>query len=223
MSLQIILTGDGSHSIASGGRVTYHSTFGALQESRHIFIGAGLLPVLSIGAGPIAVYELGFGTGLNALLTLMEAEGSGRAISYETVEMVPLGMEIVRQLNYCERLGRPGLQPRFERLHAAPWEQEVEIVPGFTLLKVRGNGAAHRLRRLADIVYYDPFDPATQPELWDEDVFWRLIDGLAPGAVLVTYCCKAVVRRAMEAVGFTVEKLPGPSGKREILRARKPA
>jgi hypothetical protein len=119
MSLQIILTDDGSHSIAAGGGMTYHSTFGALQESRHIFIGAGLLPVLSGAVGPIAIYEMGFGTGLNALLTLMEAEGSGRVISYETVEMVPLGMDIVRQLNYCERLGRPGLQPRFQRLPSA--------------------------------------------------------------------------------------------------------
>lgn len=243
------MTDDGSNSIATDKGLSYHSTLGALQESRHIFINAGLVPVLSRGAGPVAVYEMGFGTGLNALLTLIEA--AGRPVYYEAVETVPLGMEIVEGLNYCERLeaggreagrleaarlGMPGLgapgvgawgpgsglQPVFERLHSAPWGEEAGIVPGFTLMKVLADGAGYRPQREADVVYYDAFDPTVQPELWRGDILRRVYGAMRPGGVLVTYCCKGVVRRTMEAVGFVIEKLPGPPGKREILRARKP-
>lgn len=221
MSLEKFMTGDGSHSIATGTGVTYHSRFGALQESRHIFIEAGLLPMLSDGAGDLHIFEMGFGTGLNALLTLMEAERRGSMISYETVELAPLGVGLVSGLNYCERLGKPELRPIFGRLHMAPWEQEVEIVPGFRLLKVAGDVAAYRMRQAADLIYYDAFDPMVQPELWGEEVFRWILGAMRPGGVLVTYCCKGSVRRAMEAAGFKTEKLPGPPGKREILKATK--
>lgn len=213
------MTADGSHSIITGDGVAYHSTFGAVQESRHIFIGAGLLPVLSGSTGPIAVFEMGFGTGLNTLLTLMAA--SGRPIRYETVELSPLPMEMVRRLNYCEGPGKPDWQPVFERMHSAAWGQEVEIVPGFRLLKVATDGAAYRPRQAANLIYYDAFDPVAQPELWEKEVVQRMAEGMAPGGVLVTYCCKGAVRRAMQNAGLVVEKLPGPSGKREILRAKK--
>lgn len=220
MSRQIIMTGDGSHTISAGDQVTYHSRFGALQESKHVFIGAGLMPVLTGAEGSIRVFEMGFGTGLNALLTLMGS--SGREIYYETVDEAPLAMDTVKQLNYCLVLGRPDLQPVYERIHAASWGEEVEIVPGFVLLKVKGNGVGYRPLGEADLVYFDAFDPGVQPELWGEEVFREVYRGMRIGGVLVTYCCKGAVRRAMLAVGFTVEKLPGPPGKREILRARKP-
>jgi tRNA U34 5-methylaminomethyl-2-thiouridine-forming methyltransferase MnmC len=228
MDLRLIVTKDGSHSVEAPGGVTYRSVYGALQESRHIFIGAGLRALDgdeqargAEGCGVLRIFEMGFGTGLNALLTLMET--TDRPVIYETVEREPLPMEMASQLNYCRLLGRADLQAIFERLHAALWGQEVEIVPGFRLQKVAGDGAAHQMRQAADLVYYDAFDPALQPELWGEDVFRRIFGGMRPGGVLVTYCCKGAVRRAMEAAGFKTEKLPGPPGKREILRARKPA
>lgn len=244
MSLQIILTKDGSHSIATGSGVTYHSTFGALQESEHIFIRAGLRPLpggpmgrvcpeafpeicpeavpengACEGGAALPVFEMGFGTGLNCLLTLREAEATGRAIRYETVDTTPLPMEIVRQLNYCSLLGRPDLQPVFEWMHEAPWDRPVEVAPGFTMLKALHDGRGYRLREPARVVYYDAFDPVVQPELWTQEVFENLIRNMMPGAVLVTYCCKGAVRRAMRQAGFSLEKLPGPPGKREMLRA----
>jgi tRNA U34 5-methylaminomethyl-2-thiouridine-forming methyltransferase MnmC len=235
MDLRLIVTKDGSHSVEAAGGVTYHSVYGALRESRHIFIGAGLRAVDGVdqtrgaerseraceaeGSGVLRIFEMGFGTGLNALLTLMEM--TDRPVIYETVERQPLPMEMASQLNYCRLLGRADLQAIFERLHMAPWGQEVEIVPGFRLLKVAGDGTAHRMRQAADLVYYDAFDPVLQPEMWGEDVFRRIFGGMRPEGVLVTYCCKGAVRRAMEAAGFRTEKLPGPPGKREILRATK--
>ncbi|GGB12058.1 tRNA (5-methylaminomethyl-2-thiouridine)(34)-methyltransferase MnmD [Puia dinghuensis] len=215
MSLKIIVTKDGSHTLEGAGGVTYHSTFGAVQESRHIFIDAGLK---AAQGRPLRVFEMGFGTGLNALLTLME----GRPIQYETVETIPLPLTMVKELNYCEVLGRPDCQSLFERLHSTPWEEPMEVQPGFRLLKSRGDIRDYDLREPADLVYYDAFDPVAQPELWTEEVFGRLYGQLAPGAIVVTYCCKGAVRRALRAVGFKTEKLPGPPGKREILRAIKP-
>jgi len=211
MVMKLIVTDDGSHTVEGIGGVTYHSRFGALQESRHIFIGAGLH---SVDASPVRIFEMGFGTGLNALLTLFE----GRPVHYETVETEPL--ESARDLNFCEVLGRPGCRPVFERLHDAEWERPVEIIPGFQLFKSRRDIREYTFREPADLVYYDAFDPVAQPELWTEELFARLFAQLAPGAVLVTYCCKGAVRRALQAAGFETEKLPGPPGKREFLRAR---
>jgi tRNA U34 5-methylaminomethyl-2-thiouridine-forming methyltransferase MnmC len=210
---KLIVTLDGSHTVEGEGGVTYHSRFGALQESRHIFIDAGLR---TIGASPVRVFEMGFGTGLNALLTLLES----RPVRYETVETEPL--EGARDLNFCEVLGRPDCRPVFERLHTAEWERPVEITPGFQLFKSRQDIRGYALREPADLVYYDAFDPVVQPELWTEELFRGLYAQLAPGAILVTYCCKGTVRRALQAAGFETGKLPGPPGKKEFLRARVP-
>jgi tRNA U34 5-methylaminomethyl-2-thiouridine-forming methyltransferase MnmC len=222
---RIILTQDGSHTIEAGGGLTYHSTFGAIRESQHIFIEAGLR---SRPPGPLRIFEMGFGTGLNALLSLME----DRPIEYETVELEPLPVEQVKELNYCLRLGRPDLAETFAALHEAPWghprnapvhAQErspaIEVKPGFLLKKYRSDIRGYQLACPADLVYYDAFDPVAQPDLWTAEVFENLRRQMAPAATLVTYCCKGAVRRALQAVGFSVEKLPGPPGKREMLRA----
>lgn len=210
---KLIVTDDGSHTLEVMSGVTYHSRFGALQESQHIFIAAGLH---AVRANPVRVFEMGFGTGLNALLTLLD----GRPVHYETVETEPLAQ--AQELNFCEVLGRPGCRPVFERIHTAEWDRPVEITPGFLLFKSRHDIRDYILREPADLVYYDAFDPAAQPELWTEALFRSLFGQLAPGAVLVTYCCKGTVRRALQAAGFETEKLPGPLGKREFLRAHVP-
>ena len=213
MFRKLIVTDDGSHTVEGEGGVTYHSRFGALQESRHIFIDAGFR---AVRGSPVRIFEMGFGTGLNALLTLLE----GRPVHYETVETEPV--ELARDLNFCEVLGRPDCRPVFERLHDAGWEKPVAITPEFQLFKSRQDIRGYTLRAPADQVYYDAFDPVAQPELWTEELFRTLFAQLAPGALLVTYCSKGAVRRALHAAGFETEKLPGPPGKREFLRARKP-
>jgi tRNA U34 5-methylaminomethyl-2-thiouridine-forming methyltransferase MnmC len=219
MSLKLIVTDDGSHSIEGEGGGTYHSTFGAIRESRHVFVGTGLH---AAPPGPLCIFEMGLGTGLNALLCLIEAIDSGRPIRYETVETNPLPAPLVRELNYCRLLGRPELQGLFEQLHAGDWDTPVGLCPEFELFKSRHDLRDHALVRPADLVFYDAFDPVTQPQLWTREVFEGLIGQLAPGAILVTYCCKGEVQRALRASGFRVEKLPGPPGKREILRATAP-
>lgn len=226
MPLKLIVTNDGSHTIEGTGGITYHSTFGALRESRHIFIDAGLRAIAEEApdiATPLHIFEIGLGTGLNALLSMLEAAGTGRKIIYETVETNPLPLSMVRELNYCRLLGRPEWEPVFEKLHSTPWETPVTLRPNFEIFKTHSDGAAYTLRQPANLVYYDAFDPVAQPELWTPAVFERLYRGLAPDALLVTYCCKGSVQRALRAAGFVIATLPGPPGKREILRAKKPA
>jgi tRNA U34 5-methylaminomethyl-2-thiouridine-forming methyltransferase MnmC len=229
MPLKLIVTKDGSHTIEGDGGITYHSIFGALQESRHIFIDAGLRALIGetpagskAGATPIRIFEMGLGTGLNALLSMLEAVDTCRPILYETVETTPLPLSMIRELNYCRLLGRPEWEPLFEQLHASPWETEITIHPNFTFFKTRSDGKDYILRQKTHLVYYDAFDPVAQPELWTPTVFERLYPQLAPGALLVTYCCKGLVQRALRSAGFLTEKVPGPPGKREILRAKKP-
>lgn len=220
---KIIITKDGSPSVELREGVTYHSTFGAIQESRHVFVGEGWKAIVGSGvngADTVHVFELGFGTGLNALLTFIEAEAIGRPVLYETVEFAPLDASIFESLSYCELLGRPDLREVFLQMHRCDWDSSVQISPWFTFYKSRDAWPDHVLQQPADVVYYDAFDPMTQPELWEERVFRRLAEQLTPGALLVTYCSKGVVRRALQAAGFCVEKRPGPPGKREIVRAR---
>lgn len=205
MEAKVILTRDGSHTVETAAGLTYHSTFGAMQESRHIFIEAGLRAWS--GDGPVRVFEMGFGTGLNALLTSME----GMEVHYETVESAPLPLSVVRQLSYCDE--------SLLVMHEAAWDSAVLIRPGFLFYKALADIRGYRLGSPADVVYFDAFDPVAQPELWTEGVFANLYAQMAPGAVLVTYCSKGVVRRALQQVGFSVEKIPGPPGKREFLRA----
>ena len=229
MLRDIILTKDGSHSITVPDmNVTYHSIHGAIQESLHVFIEAGLKNTpLPASGQPLRLLEMGLGTGLNALLTLMEAEKMKQPVHYTALELFPLTPDQVAALNYCEQLHREDLRPLFNQLHHSPWEQETAISTDFTLLKTRSDLVAFTPLLTADtlyhLVYFDAFAPGAQPELWTPAVFAKLFALIAPGALLVTYCSKGDVRRAMLSAGFTVEKIPGPPGKREMLRARKPA
>lgn len=223
MQRNLIITGDGSYSVeVPSMNVTYHSTHGAIQESMHVFIEAGLKPLLQ-QQETIHIFEMGFGTGLNALLTLIEAAKQQQKINYQSVEAFPLETEIVAGLNYCEQLQQPELEPLFEQLHASPWNQSVNLTPWFTLQKHHSTLFNLSIHHPAHLIYYDAFAPNAQPELWTADAFKQLFAMLTTGGILVTYCSKGDVRRAMQAAGFTVEKIPGPPGKREMVRAVKPA
>ena len=216
MQREIISTADGSTTISIPEmKVTYHSTHGAIQESMHVFIEAGLR-LFNHSDQMIHILEMGFGTGLNALLTLIETE---TPVHYTAIELYPLEQSKISSLNYCEKLGRSDLQPIFNQLHECEWEKDVPINKYFTLHKTKINLADFNTGKSIDLIYFDAFAPTAQPELWTKEIFEKLYAMMNPGAMLVTYCSKGDVRRAMQAAGFTVHKLPGPPGKREMVRA----
>jgi tRNA U34 5-methylaminomethyl-2-thiouridine-forming methyltransferase MnmC len=225
---EIIITADGSHSISIPGmNVTYHSIHGAIRESKHVFIEAGLKS-LAPAETKLNIFEMGFGTGLNALLTLIEAEKSEREIYYETVEQFPLDTNQAVHLNYCEQLSRLDLQSVFEQLHYCEWEKQTNITKNFSFKKSKSNLLDFETpetletclpgRQYFELIFFDAFAPNVQPELWTKEIFEKMFSMLGPGGILVTYSSKGDVRRAMQAAGFTVEKLPGPTGKREMVR-----
>jgi tRNA U34 5-methylaminomethyl-2-thiouridine-forming methyltransferase MnmC len=218
---QLIVTNDGSSSIAIPEmNVTYHSQHGAIRESMHVFIQAGLhYAWQQINTGPIALLEMGFGTGLNALLTMIEAGNQQKSVYYEAIELFPLVEEEFMPLGYCSALGVPEMESLFQTLHATEWDKEVQITPGFRLKKTCLDLLLVKAERKFDLVYFDAFAPSAQPELWTKEIFDKLYTLLAPRGIVVTYCSKGSVRRALGAAGFMVEKLPGPPGKREIVRA----
>lgn len=222
MKREIIITKDGSHTISVPEQgITYHSHHGAVQESVHVFIEAGLR--WYAGANPqaeaIRIFEMGFGTGLNAYLTALEAERKNLFIHYTAVEQHPMLFSEIEGLNYA---ATPQEQALFYRLHQSPWQEEVSVSPRFVLQKQPESLLSFAPQRPVHIIYFDAFAPAAQPELWTTEVFQKLYGMLCPGGVLLTYCSKGVVRRAMQAAGFVVAKIPGPPGKREIVRASRP-
>lgn len=223
MERKIILTGDGSHSISVPGlNVAYHSIHGAIQESLHVYIKAGLIDSeIFEYIGVHQVLEIGFGTGLNGLLTLIEADKHKNRIFYTALEPFPLDETVISQMNYCEQLDQPGYKRYFEKMHQCGWEKKCEITEYFRLTKRNCKLADYTTEDLYSVIYFDAFAPNAQPELWTKEIFEKMYSLLLPGGILVTYCSKGEVRRNMMAAGFTVEKLPGPARKREMLRARK--
>ena len=224
MERKIILTGDGSHSInVPELNVSYHSIYGAVEESMHVYINAGFYGAGS-GPGrepePFKIFEVGFGTGLNVLLTLIESEKPGIKVIYETIEPYPLNKEEFSSLNYCQQLKRPDLQTIFETFHSCEWEKEIIISDNFIFSKYNTNLVNFSTPQSFNLIYFDAFAPNAQPEVWTREVFDKMYARLEPGGILVTYCSKGDVRRAMIAAGFSVEKLPGPPGKREMIRGR---
>ena len=217
--LQIEKTADGSNTLfVPELDEHYHSTKGALTESEHIFIQTGLrhCPLQEIH-----VLEIGFGTGLNAFLTLLEAEKTACDIHYTSIERYPLDETIVKELHYPELIA-PAQAEMFHALHQAAWNLPQEVTPHFTLLKIEGDFTRFELREKYDVVYFDAFAPEKQPEMWNQKLFDNLHSIMNPGGILTTYCAKGAVRRMLQASGFRIERLPGPpGGKREILRATK--
>lgn len=221
MERKIIITRDGSSSVSVPEmNVTYHSIHGAITESLHVFIEAGLKKATP-AAETLSIFEMGFGTGLNALLTLLEADLSKRPIHYTTIELFPLTNEEINELNYCQQLNHPHHQVLFEKIHEDKWGEEIIVTPFFTLCKIKCSLPDYSTGQLFDLIYFDAFAPNSQPGLWTKQVFEKLYAMMAPGGILVTYCSKGDVRRAMLEAGFNVEKIPGPPRKREMLRAIK--
>ncbi len=214
-------TQDGSQSVLSEEYgVTYHSRYGAVQESRHVFIEAGLF-VKAIGSKRLSILELGFGTGLNAFLTLIESEKLNLDIHYCGVEKEPLSPVLLDELRYPEFLMAQDKSALFKALHQSSWEEEVPITENFTLCKLHQPFEKVTLCSKYDLVFYDAFAPKVQPELWEESVLAKVFESLLPNGILTTYCANGSFKRVLKAVGFEVETLPGPPGKREMTRATK--
>ncbi len=223
MQQELRTTSDGSHTLyVPQIDECYHSTNGAVQESIHIFIKAALQTHKS---EHLNVFEVGFGTGLNALLTLLDARQRGIKVHYMGIERYPITIDQAQALNYaehCRSLGYECTTDDFMRLHTAPWGEVVEIVPHFTLTKIEGDLNTEEMpHNTFDVVYFDAFSPEKQEEMWSQTNFKRLYKACHEGAIMTTYCAKGVVRRTMQAVGWEVERLPGPPGKRQIIRAIK--
>ncbi|MDR1671643.1 MAG: tRNA (5-methylaminomethyl-2-thiouridine)(34)-methyltransferase MnmD [Alistipes sp.] len=217
--MKLEATADGSFTLRSPAHGdTYHSLRGAVGEAKHVFIDAGWQTVCGMNPRPLKILEMGFGSGLNAWLTLTEADATGHAVDYTAVEQYPVTPGTAQQLGYSE-------DPRFMALHTSPWESWNEPSPGFRLRKLQGDVAEIFVKQnfsaIFDLIYWDAFAPDTQPELWTETLFARVFEATAPGGVLVTYSAKGDVRRALEAVGFEVERIQGALGKRHMLRAIK--
>lgn len=224
MERKIVRTADGSTTIfLPEWDEHYHSKHGALQEAYHVFIKMGLETVRAQKpTDTIHIMEIGFGTGLNAFITLMEAMMGGFMIDYTGIEAYPVSPEEVKALNYPASFEEARGEEYFRLLHDAPWGETREITPQFTLFKKQQFFQEIEAEAAFDLIYFDAFGARVQPDLWTEDIFSRMYRALKAGGTLVTYSAKGSVRRAMLAVGFQVERLPGPPGKREMLRARKP-
>lgn len=230
MPRKLITTADGSHTlfVPELGE-HYHSIHGAVQESMHVFIKHGL-EALPESTAPISIFEMGLGTGLNLLLTALQP--LNRPINYVAVEAYPVNAEEALSLNYGTLFTQhPEAQDLLAHIHQLPWNEVAQLREGFSVLKLHAklkdvflpvnpliNQTSHTQFNL---VYFDAFAPEVQPGLWTEEIFQALYNHMAAGGILVTYCAKGSVRRALKAAGFAIEKLPGPPGKREMTRAVK--
>ena len=215
-----IQTDDGSDTLYLAGiSEHYHSTFGAIQESRHVFIESGLK---NCPKSTLTIFEVGFGTGLNAYLTLLEALSSKQKINYITVEKYPLDAEIWESLNYPSLISE-GSVDLFQAIHRSAWNEKVRINDYLTIMKLSSDIADLDYSKLPafDLIYFDAFSPDKQPELWAKPILNQIKRHCNQNGIFVTYCAKGEVRRNLVAVGFIVERLPGPPGKREMLRATK--
>lgn len=222
MRTQLITTEDGSHSLfVPDLNEHYHSTHGAIQESRHVYIDAGFQVCLN---RQINVLEVGFGTGLNAFLTLLEATKNNISVHYTSLERYPLDIDIAKQLNYPQQLDEISNAHLFLELHTAEWNRAIEITPYFSLHKIEtdfSNPTNFTTSTRFDVIYFDAFAPEKQPEMWTQQIFDKLFTLCNPNAIITTYCAKGSVRRMLQKAGFTVERLTGPPGKREMLRGEK--
>jgi len=219
MNRKLILTEDGSHTFYLPDlQESYHSVHGAVQEARHVYINAALKAALPIFS-EIRLLEVGFGTGLNALLTLLE--NTAQKIYYCGVEAFPMTTSEVKKINYPEILQiEPAL---FQSLHNATWNRDYEpITSAFYLKKLATTLQTAVLPdNYFNVVYFDAFAPSVQPELWSDEIFEKIYASMTVGGIMTTYSAKGSVRRAWQQAGFTVERLPAPAGKREMLRAVK--
>ncbi len=220
--LQILSTADGSTTLLNQSlNETYHSIHGAIQESQHVFIESGLNYLLHRSAQKsISILEVGFGTGLNALLTALVAAKEDVKIEYETLEAFPLSRETVSLLNYPLQLNGGGAASIFNSLHQVEWNKSQIISSNFNLLKreLKIQDADFEKEKF-DLIYFDAFAPSKQPEMWELPVLRKVAEAMKHRAVFVTYSAKGQLKRDLILLGLMVEKIPGPPGKREMIRA----
>jgi len=216
---EIIQTLDGSTTIhLTEWDECYHSKHGAIQEAQHVFIKNGLSLFQN---QKVAILEIGFGTGLNAFITLLEAKKMQQTIDYVGVEAYPISAEEVLKMNYVSELNADKESTLFDTIHESNWGEKVLLNDGFTLTKRNQFFEEINDENIYDLIYFDAFGYRVQPELWSTEIFRKMFKALKNNGVLVTYAARGVVKRSMIEVGFTVEKLEGPPGKREMFRARK--
>ncbi len=226
MPVELIETADGSNTLFDTHlHESWHSLNGALTESKHVFIEAGLLFMLNQQGidhrAEFNLFEMGFGTGLNAILTLVQTADNDVTINYDSLELEPLPLSFMHELNYQDLL-EPKAQPFLRAMYESPWDQPCSITNRFILHKMKGSLLSHTFTNKYHLVYFDAFAPAKQPELWTTEIFEKLFNSLVPGGALVTYSSKGEVKRTLRNVGFEVQRLAGPPGKRHMLRAVKP-
>lgn len=215
--LEIRVTGDGSRTLFNPAtNEPYHSVHGAATESRHVFIEAGFR---AFPGDHVRVLEIGLGTGLNLLITLEEARRSGRSVEYTAVEPHRLSAEVLKTIDHCGSMGLEHMRSFYDACMSSTSAQfKAPVTFACTIVGELGSATNGRF----DVVYFDAFAPAIEPALWTEEMFRHMFRLMEPGGLLVTYCAKGEVRRTMQRCGFVVERLPGPPGKREMLRARRP-
>jgi tRNA U34 5-methylaminomethyl-2-thiouridine-forming methyltransferase MnmC len=221
--MSLFITEDGSHSIYSEQfGVAYHSTHGAIQETQHIFIESALRYFVQQKAvDKIKILDIGFGTGLNVFMTFLEGINKGLDIDITTVEAYPLSISTVEQLNYAELLNVSQYDAVLKQLHTLNWSEKHAISNSFSIQKHLLDFKEIDFTDTFDIIYYDAFSPESQPELWESEMLQRMYDALKNGSILTTYCAKGSFKRALKSVGFQIENIAGPRGKREITRAFK--
>ena len=222
MDAEIITTKDGSHSLHSKQfEVTYHSIHGAIQETQHVFIDAAL-KAKAKEQKKIAILDIGFGTGLNAFMTLLEAEKEQLDISYTGIEAFPITLSLAESLNYLSILPvKDNLKNTFIQLHELAWNLNEQIIPQFSFIKHQIKFEQINFENKFDIIYFDAFAPTVQPTLWENILLEKMHKALKKDGIMTTYCAKGVVKRTLKAVGFEVIPLPGPPGKREMTKAIK--
>lgn len=219
MKRNIIQTRDGSTTIhIEEWDECYHSRFGAIQEAQHVFIKNGLSLFEN---NSVSILEIGFGTGLNVLVTFLESQKTNQIIDYVGVEAYPVSVEEASMMNYVAELNAENERSIFEKMHECHWEEKINLNDTFSLTKRKQFFADIDDVEKFDLIYFDAFGFDVQPELWSTEIFQKMFDALKPKGILVTYAARTVIKRSMIEVGFTVEKLKGAPGKREMFRARK--
>lgn len=220
MQHKIIITEDHSHSLINIDlNESYHSSHGALTESELVFIEYGLKQQL-LKKKQLNILEFGFGTGLNALLAIRFA--GQVSVHYHALELYPLNWELIQQLNYIELSGLQHYSEAFKAMHCCEWGSNIEVHPNFVLNKLQADFRDFRAKAdIFDLIFFDAFSPDKQPELWSERILSEAYLSLKPGGILVTYSSKGMVKVALRSAGFTVQRLPGPPGKRHVIRATK--
>ncbi len=216
----LFLTGDGSHSIQSEKfKVAYHSIHGAIQETEHVFIQAGLVKRLETKK-KISILETGLGTGLNAFMSYLFAERHKIHLHYTSLEAYPVQEDLYKILNFAEQLGSDQAA-QLQGIHTSDWNKSISLSEYFTFEKVLTDFNDYDFPSKFDLIYFDAFAPTSQPEFWEVPFLRKNYNCLLPGGMLTTYCAKGSFKRALKEVGFTVESIPGPPRKREMVRAVK--